>query len=834
MNKAKSTVAANDDVTFGAVRHWWIHVVALAVFALTTLLFFAPAILENKIIQQSDIIHFKGMSREIVEFRKLHQKDPLWTNTMFSGMPAFQISVEYKGNLLRFIDTLLSFGFPHPARLMFMASLCFYLLLLTLRTNPWVALAGALAYGLSTYNLTLLEAGHNSKLHSIALMPLVVAGILMVRRGQWWWGGLFTAAALSLLIKANHLQITYYLMLTMIVYGISEAVFALRDRQLRPLLVSAGILILAAAFAFFSNLSLLWSTYEYLPSTIRGPSELSSNQQSTGGLDKDYAFAWSYGKLETFTLLIPGFKGSSSHARLAEDSHFAEFLSERGIMGRQKQQYLSAVPLYWGDQPFTSGPFYLGAAVCFLFVLALLLLDNRWRWWLLVASALAIMLSWGRHFMWFSDLFFYHVPGYNKFRTVSMILVVTQLLFPLGAMLVVSQLLQHRWAVDVVKKKLLWATVVVGGLALFMALIGPSLFSFSGGTDKTYADNEALLAALKADRKSMLRADAFRSLFFILIIASALWFYIKGSMSRGLLLGLLIMVMFADLFPVGRRYLNNEDFVSSTEYNRPFQPSEADRQIMAQKGVFRVFNLASDPWNDSRTSYFHFSIGGYHAAKLRRYQELIEQQLSQRTNVDASGYPFNKKVVDMLNARYFIVPASADDRDNTRALENPDALGNAWFVDSVQWVANADAEMASLNAFDPAKVALVDERFRHQLTNTHFPKDTTAYIRLTHYQPNHLIYESNNRDTGLAVFSEVYYQPGWNAYVDGQPQPHFRCNYILRAMIIPAGKHQIEFRFEPRSFYLGEKIAMATSAVWLLLAAGGALWYLRRMRNRYV
>ncbi|MCS6916325.1 MAG: YfhO family protein [Chitinophagales bacterium] len=829
MKKAEANEGPKEQST--GRRFWLPHGVALAVFVLTTLLFFAPALLENKVLQQGDIVHFKGMSREIVEFRKQYHSDPLWTNTMFSGMPAFQISVEYHGNLLRLLDKVLSAGFPHPARLMLMSFLCFYILLLTLRVQPWLALAGALSYGLSTYNLTLFEAGHNSKLHSMALMPLVVAGILMVRRGQWWWGGLFTAAAVSLLIKANHLQITYYLMLAMIVYGISEVVFAIRDKQVKPLLASVGVLLLAAAFAFLSNLSLLWSTYEYLPSTIRGPSELTSNKQSSGGLDKDYAFAWSYGKLETFTLLIPGFKGSSSHAQLGENSHFSDFLSERGIVGRQKEQYLKAAPLYWGDQPFTSGPFYLGAAICLLFVLAMFLLDARWRWWLLAASGLAIMLSWGRHFMWFSDLFFYYVPGYNKFRTVSMILVIVQLLFPLAGMLALSQIIRQQWPADYVRKRLVWATAAVGGLTLVMALFGPSLFSFSGGSDQSYADNDALLNTLVADRKAMLRADAFRSFFFIAVVASALWFYLKGSLSRNLLLGVIALSLFADLFTVGRRYLSNDDFVSASEYNRPFQPTEADRQIMAQPGNFRVFNLASDPWNDSRTSYFHFSIGGYHAAKLRRYQELIENQLTLRGEAGPDGYPFNKKVVDMLNARYFIVPASANDRSNPRAMENADALGNAWFVDSVRWVANADAEMNGLRAFDPSSVALVDNRFRALLPDSLFQKDTTARITLTHYQPNRLVYETQNAHDGLAVFSEVYYQPGWNAYIDGKEQPHIRCNYVLRAMAVPAGSHQIEFRFEPQSFFLGEKIATAASVVWLLLVGAGLGWWWWRKRK---
>ncbi len=819
----RSNEKAPDVRTSAGWRQFIPYAASIAIFSVVTILFFSPQLFDGKVLQQSDIVHFRGMAREIVEYREQFQKEPLWTNTMFGGMPAFQISVRYSGNLLRIFDQLMSFGFPHPARLLFMAFVGFYLLLLSLRVHPWLAIAGALAYGLASYNLTLLEAGHNSKMHSLALTPLVVAGILITRKGHLLGGGLLTAISLSLLIRANHLQITYYLMLALLIYGIVETIFSWKEGQIKKWLAAVGVLVIAAAFAALTNLSLLWCTYEYLPSTIRGPAELSINRQSTGGLNRDYAYSWSYGKWETFTLLIPGFKGSSSHARLPEDSHFGAFLRDNGISGKQLQYYLENVPLYWGDQPFTSGPFYVGASMVLLFVLGLWLLEPRYRWWFLLASALAIMLSWGRHWAWFSDLFFHYFPGYNRFRTVSMILTIVQFLVPLGALLVVSHIVSHQGDAARIRRKVLHSFALVGGICLFFALLGPGLFAFTGEGDAAKRMQPAIQEVLIADRKDMLRMDALRSFLMVGLMTASLWFFLQGRLSRPAFMAAVVMIAFADMFFVARRYLSESNFVDKQTYEQHFEANAADEFIQRDTtGIFRVFNLAGDPWNDSRTSYIHYSVGGYHAAKLRRYQDLIEQQLSGKS--ENRPYPFNKAVVDMLNTRYFIV------KGNQPVVPNAQALGNAWFVDSVQWVQNADEEMAALNDFNPRTTALVDVRFAHEVKSFSLEKDPSAFISLVSYQPNHLVYEYQHAHGGVAVFSEIYYQPGWNAYVDGQLASHFRCNYILRGMQLPAGRHRLEFRFEPTSYYWGERVAMASSLVLLLLTVG---WAARAFRTRH-
>jgi len=806
------------------------HIVAIVVFAAITIMYFSPMILDNKQMSQSDIIQFKGVSKEIQDYREKTGKEALWTNSMFGGMPAFQISVDYKGNLIQYIDKIMSLGFPHPSELLLLSFLCFYILLILVGVNSWLAIAGAIAYALCSFNLILLQAGHNSELHAIALMPLVAAGVIMLRNEKYLLGGTVTAIALSLLVYANHLQITFYLLLAMLVYAIVEVIYAVREKNYKNLLMMAGIVAVAGIFSLLTNLSLLWSTYEYVPSTIRGPSELSSNKQSTGGLDKDYAFQWSYDKMESFTLLIPNFYGGSSNEDVGTKSHTADVLRSLNLSDQQIAGFTSRLPTYWGSVPFTSGPVYVGAILCFLFLLSLFMVKERWKWWLLATAILSLFLAWGKNFSFFNDIMFNYFPGYNKFRTPSMALVLVPFSFAFLVLVFLNHLLKGDYKKEEIKKQLMRSVIVVGGLCLLFVVVGSSFLSFSTPNDDQFRSQlmqasgknqqfvDQMLQALKDDRASLLRTDAFRSLAFILLAAGLIWLFINGRVKQKIFLGGIAVLMFLDLYPVGKRYLTSDEFVDKNKYNQYFEATPADDLINKETSKdYRVFNLVTDTWNDSRTSYFHESVGGYHAAKLRRFQEIIEHQLTKNDSLKGP-YPFNKSVIDMLNTKYIIVPGQ---NQQEQVIPNTDAMGNAWFVDSVKMVANADAEMSALYTFNPNTTAIVDKRFASQFQGLQPSRDSTASVTLDSYSPNDLKYSSKSSKDNVIVFSEIYYQPGWNAYVDGKKADHFRCNYILRGMRVPAGNHNIEFKFEPESFYAGENVAYGSSGLLLLIAIGG-------------
>ncbi len=872
------------------------HAIAILIFVAITFLYFNPMLTGDKVINQGDILQGKGASKELADYRASHNgEEALWTNSMFSGMPAFQISTYYYGNLARYIDKVLSLGFPHPSRLLFIALLGFYILLIALSVNPWLSIAGAVAFALSTYDLVILTAGHNSKMGALGYAPMVLAGVLLVfYRKKYLLGAAVTALAVSLEIRANHLQITYYLFIVLLVLGVTEFISTISNKQWKHFFTSVALLIMCGLLGVLSNLSLLWSTSEYGAETIRGKSELSSNTQSKGGLDEDYAFGWSEGKMETFTLLIPGFNGGSSDERLSENSNTAKALEAQGATGEQLQQYLSQMPLYWGDKPFTSGPAYLGAITCFLFVLGMFLLKGKLKWWLFSASVLGIMLSWGHNFFWFNDLFFKYFPAYNKFRTVEMTLVIPQLCFPILAFLTLAKIVTGEFDSKEVIKKVKTTLYIVGGLCLFFVVLGSAFFDFGSRTDQQFPD--WLVKSLTEDRKSLMRMDALRSLIFISLSGGLIWLFCLNRIKQNLLLYGTVVLVFADMFFVGKRYLNDNDFVNKSDYDAHYNPTQADEQILRDKSLdYRVLNYATNTFNDSRTSYFHKSVGGYHAAKLRRYQELIENQISKQS----AG------VIDMLNTKYLIIPTGKEGA--TQVRQNSSAVGNAWFPDSIIFVANADEEMNHIgnmyemkmldgssftvnnksvtvatignhdkikvdtadvdvssfpmflgmsdtfgiaervnkNAtteryvttkskgasekffivknfydFNPRKDAIIDKRFEDYMKGYTVTPDSNRTIKLISYQPNDLVYESKASHEALAVFSEIYYGNGWKAFVDGKEKPHIRVNYVLRAMRIPAGEHKIEFKFEPESYFVGEKVALASSLLILILFFG--------------
>jgi len=789
------------------------YFIAIVVFVVITLAYFSP-LLEGKKLKQSDITQWKGMSKEIADFRESTGEEALWTNSMFGGMPAYQISVEYKGNALRHLDRLMQLYLPQPAGMVFLYMIGFFILLLVLKVDKWLAIAGAIAFAFSSYLFIIFEAGHNSKAHAIGYMAPVLAGIILTYRGRYLAGGIMAAIFLSLELLTNHLQITYYLMMTAGVYVIAELVSSIKEKQFSRFGKATGVLVLASILAVATNITSIWATYEYGKETIRGKTELTTEKSNrTSGLDKDYATGWSYGKLETFTMLIPNFNGGSSQGALTESSNTYKALQNNNIDNNQAKNAIKAMPLYWGSQPGVAGPVYIGSIIMFLFVFALFVADNRYKWWLLAATLLSILLAWGKNFPDFTDFFLNYVPGYNKFRAVSMTLVIAELCIPLLAILG----LQKAFSAGMDKKKLIkhlyYSVGIVGGISLFFALAGSSIFDFISPSDEQYKSYypDWLIAAIQLDRASLLSADAFRSLVFILLAGAAIWAVLNNVIKNPVYFySILALLIIIDMWTVNRRYLNDESFVRKSVAAVPFQPTTTDQLIMKDKDPnFRVFNqTVGNPFSDASTSYFHKSLGGYHGAKLRRYQELIENHL-------AKG---NMNVYNMLNTKYFIV---SDKNGGAPQMQiNMQALGNAWFVNDARVVNNADEEINALTDFIPGETAIYDKRFEDQVKGHLITKDTLASISLTEYKPNHLTYKSQASREQLAVFSEIYYDKGWNAYIDGKQSPYFRANYVLRAMIVPAGNHTIEFKFEPKVYSTGEKISYASSILLVLLALG--------------
>ncbi|MCB9187227.1 MAG: hypothetical protein H6601_10875 [Flavobacteriales bacterium] len=776
-------------------------------------------LLQNKELVQSDIVNFLGMSKEIKDFREATGEEPLWTNSMFGGMPAYQISTLYPSNWAKKILGFLTHGIPQPANFLFLMMAGIYFMFVMLNIDWRYALAGSIAFGLASYTVIIIEAGHNSKVHAMAFMAPVIGSILLTYRGRYWLGSALLALFLSLEIATNHLQITYYLLLTILVLGVVKLVDAVKQNKMSHFLKATGLMIVAAIIAVGPNFGALWTTADYGEETMRGKSELTAKQESSG-LDKDYAMRWSYGVGETFTLLVPNFMGGSSMSSFLQDENSATyqaFVSNRPKTQEEAkalQQLQQLTSSYWGAQPFTSGPVYLGAIICFLAFLAMFVVRSIDKWWLLVAFILSIMLSWGENFAAFSDLFFHYFPGYNKFRAVSMTLVIAQLVLPILAVLGLKEFLSSDKKEEL-KKPLMIATGVLGGICLIFA-VAPSIFlDFMSDQDSSLIGTryDWLLEALQEDRASLVKSDAMRSLVFILLAAGLLFANVTNKLKphvAGLVIAALVL---ADMWSVDQRYLSEDDFVRKSKAKTVISPTPADKQILADPDPnFRVLNLAANTFNDSRTSYFHKSLGGYHGAKLKRYQELIDTCIGQR----------NLAVWNMLNAKYIITPGGDG---NAMVRRNPLALGNAWFVDEVRMVENADEELHFLTTdeFNPEKVAVIDKRFESDLGGFTPAKDSTAQIYFLEYKPNYLKYETESSADQLAVFSEIYFANGWNAYVDGELKPHWRADYVLRSMIVPSGKHTVEFKFEPKIYYTGEKVSLAGSILLILFVIGGVV-----------
>lgn len=798
---------------------------ALLVFIIVTLVYFSP-VLDNKKLKANDTTVFAGASREIVDFREEYRSEPLWTNSMFSGMPAYMISVQYPGNLIKHLYNFLKKpGIPVAPILLTM--LGFYLLLLAYRVDPWLAIAGAIAYGLSSYFFILLSAGHNTKAMALSFIAPLLGSIVFAYRRNMIYGALLTAIVLSLEIISNHLQITYYAFMILLAFGVAELVYSYKSDNLKRFFKTTLLLVGAGIIAIIVNFASLYTTYEYGKFSIRGESELSASQEDkSSGVDRSYATYWSYGVDETLSLLIPNIKGGASKP-FDRDSETVKALRQNGA-----SQYANQFLQYWGNQPGTSGPVYTGAIVFLLFIMGLVLVKDRDKWWIVVITAIAIMLAWGKNFMFFTNLFMDFLPGYSKFRAVTTILVIVQLCMPLLGIIALDRILKGEYSKQELLKALKIGGGITAGILLIFLLIPGLAGSFISGNEMQFPD--WLKAALKTDRMEMLRMDILRSLFFVISAGTIIYFAAIKKLRYGLVIILLTSLVVIDMWPVDKRYLNNNNFVRKAEVTKDLQPTAADKFILEDASEYRVLNLTVSPFNDGTTSYNHNSIGGYHGAKIRRYQDLIEksivpeigiltEKLQSVNSIDQLGEVFSGlNAMNMLNTKYIII------NPESQPLINNRALGNCWFVESVKIVPDADTELASVNNFDPAMEAIVDSRFAGMVAGLEPGVDSTASILLTSSKSNELVYKFNISRDQLAVFSEIYYPKGWNAYIDGEMKEYFRANYILRAMVLPEGDHELVFRFEPESYRIGNEISLAGSIILILLSIMGLIYAIKK------
>ncbi len=812
------------------LKHNYLPIItAIVLFFLSSIIYFSP-VLEGKVLNQNDMNVWRSSSKELRDYSEQHKGEKsYWTNSMFSGMPSYLINTPGGNNKTNLLHKVFTFpSFLKPAHLTFLYFFGFFLTLLIFGVNPWLSIIGAFAFGFSTYSLLIIEAGHTTKCLAIGYMGPIIAGIHLAFKKKELWGAITTGLFLSLQILVNHLQITYYTFLVALIYGIFQIVYAIKNKTYRAFFKTASYLLVAGILAISANIMSLSAIYEYGKSSIRGASELTHDQDNqTSGLNRDYATSWSYGVSESFNLVIPNFMGGASVSDLGTRSETYKLLKQ--MRQPNAKQIVKQMPTYWGTQPFTSGPTYLGVVVFLLAIFAFLILKGQLKWWLLTATLLSLFLAWGKNMMWFTDLFFDYMPGYNKFRAVSMTLVIAQFTVPLLAILGLQKAFFETKSISELKKPLFISTGILSGLIILLWLIVPNWASaFSTPNDANmFGNNTALLEAIRADRMHLFKTDILRSLAFVASAFVILWLWTQQKASKKYLLPALAILIIADLWMVDKRYVNNDDFTTPKE--QKVTPSVADLSILKDKSPsYRVLNLSVSPFNDATTSHFHKSIGGYHGAKMRRYQELIDfhiqkeimsfgQTLQKQANIiDINNSLASLNVINMLNTKYIIYSPKAN------ALNNPYANGNAWFIEQLKWVKNADEEIAALNNINTKKEAIADVRFQSQKTD--FKYDANAEIKLTSYEPNCLIYESNCQSPQVAVFSEIYYDGGWNAYIDGKLVPHFRVDYILRALNVPAGKHTITFKFEPQVIARGWWIGFISSILLILLILSGFLY----------
>ncbi|WP_456440796.1 YfhO family protein [Psychroserpens sp.] len=800
------------------------HLLILIGFVVISLAYFSP-VLQGKQIKQSDIMHYIGMAQQQKDFKAQTGQETYWTNSAFGGMPTYQLGAKYPHNYIKKLDLTLRF-LPRPADYLFIYFLGFYVLLLVLKIEYKLAALGALAFGFSTYLIIILGVGHNSKAHAIAYMPLVLSGIVLTFRKKYIFGFLLTTVALALEICANHFQMTYYLMLLVIVLGIAYLIDAYRKQLLPHFFKAVGILVIAAGLSVALNATNVMATQEYVKESTRGKSELAinpdgSSREVTSGLSKEYITEYSYGLLETFNLYIPRFLGGGSGEDVGKDSESYKFYTNIGASPIEALNEVRNSPTYWGDQTIVEAPAYVGAVVLFLFVFALFLVKGRLKWWLVGGSLLSLILSYGdsEPFAFITNFFIDYVPLYNKFRAVSSIQVVLELCIPVLAIFGLSRLFNQYEKDEGKLKALKFSVLIAGGLALLF-LIFKGAFDFVGVNDGYYRQTygqygEAFIDALREDRKSFFTQDTLRTLILVLLSASTIYMFLKKKLSETLVVVVFAALILFDLVGVDRRYVNNDNFVSAIKVSKPYRANAADQEILKDKEHFRVLDLSSEGSRaPARSAYFHNSLSGYHAAKLKRFDELYDFHIAKN----------NMNVLNMLNTKYII----AEEEGQVFPYTNEDANGNAWFISNLEKVNSANVEIQKLDSLNTSIKAITTSEV---LNSKQFSVDSIANIRLTDHKPNQLKYSSTNSRDGFAVFSEMYYGKGWQAYLDGKEVPHQRVNYVLRGLGVPSGNHNIEFKFEPQVVKTGSSIALASSILFGLLLLGGLFMEFKNKSN---
>lgn len=774
----------------------WPHLVAIVAFILITIVYFAPEFFENKKLPQGDVQSSIGMGQDAREYHERTGEYVDWSNAMFGGMPYNMCFTQTSKSVFSKLSPAIRIGLPNnTSALLFLYLIGFYIFMLCVGSSPWMGMLGAIAFALASYNIIIIDAGHVSKCLVIATMPAVLGGVILTYRKRYVMGIIVTLLSLGLNVYWYHQQISYYLLIMILALVIAYFIVAIKEKTLKDFFIASFILLGVAVLAIIPAADKLAPTLDYTKETMRGGAVLhgaADSEAGKSGLNRDYAFQWSYGKAETMTLLIPNFYGGSSNYPLGDKSETYNTI-KKYAGSSQAKQFVKSVPTYWGDQPFTSGPVYAGAIICFLFILGLMVVPQKERWWLLVAAIIGIVLSWGRNFPVVNNWLFDHLPLYNKFRTPSMALVMTTTAMAIMGMLALKEVIERK----VTLKQIGIAGGITAGLCLIYAIFPSLAGSFRGSVDAQMPD--WLVNAIIADRQHMLTADAWRSIAFIVLAFVAIVAYVKTEKFKSsILIAIIGVLTLIDLWAVDKHFLNDDHFIPKKQ--QVWTPSEADKQILADTDPdYRVLNLTSNTFNESKTSYYHKSIGGYSPAKLRRYQDIIDYYFSGRLNMN---------VLNMLNTRYVITQQGVQ--------VNPTAFGNAWFVRDIQWVNNPNEEIEAIGEADLRNVAFMDTVWRtkvqHSVTMTQ-----PAKIELVRYaNPGNLFYESESAESGLAVFSEVYYKT-WRAFIDGEEVPVLRANYILRAIEIPAGKHQIEFRCKDELLVKSQWVSIASSIVVVLV-----------------
>jgi hypothetical protein len=797
------------------------HILVLIGFVVLSLAYFSP-VLQGKKINQSDIMHYIGMAQQQKEFAKITGEETYWTNSAFGGMPTYQLGAKYPHNYIKKLDLTLRF-LPRPADYLFLYFIGFYILMLSLKVDYKLAALGSLAFGFSTYLIIILGVGHNSKAHAIAYMPLVLSGIILTFRKKYILGFLLTIVALGLEIVANHFQMTYYLLLLVIVLGIAYLIDAYRKKQLPHFFKSVGLLSVAAIIAVGLNATNIMATQEYVKESTRGKSELTINadgsaKEVTSGLSREYITEYSYGILETFNLYIPKFMGGGNREDVGKDSETYNAYINLGASPIEALEASRNAPMYWGNQTIVEAPAYVGAVIIFLFVLGLFLVKGRLKWWLVGGTVLSLLLSYGKNFGFLTDFFIDYVPLYNKFRAVSSIQILLELCIPVLGIFALVRLFNDFQKDEEKLKALKYSVGITAGLALVFLLFKSTLFDFESFRDDGYIEayGQPFIDAIIEDRKALMSTDTLRTLILVLLSVGTVYLFLKKKLSEKLVVVVFAVLLLFDLVSVDRQYVNNDNFISALRVDKPYQANTADKEILKDKDHFRVLDMSSEGQSKpGRAAYFHNSLFGYHAAKLGRYNELMEFHV----------YKNNMNVINMLNTKYII----AEEQGAIVPYTNTEANGNAWFISELKQLTSANAEIKALDSLDTKnKTITTMSDFNDKPEVIHYRVDSTASIQLIAYKPNYLKYQSNNTNDGLAVFSEVYYKAGWNAYINGELVPHLRVNYVLRALEVPKGKHNIEFKFEPDVVETGSKVALASSVVFGILLLLGVFYEIKQ------